>query len=325
MEVSAEIKDRIFQAADLLYEAAGRGDAYPTVVEVRKQARANMNDTQAVMKEWRALRKAQSAPIPIQVPDAVQEAGNQAVAVLWQTAQDLATETLRAAQSGWEKERREVETLSQQISEAYDQQSTELGEATQAVESLGAEVEAGRRSVTELTSQLAEVQRALSEATVRADRASDRAAEIERRAEDLKTELDRAHTAVGEAHAELASTKDELTGLKKKADTARESSAAVIDALRNELATVKAHGEANKQALQDYKDSVALEMKRAGKELDGMRQERDQVRSELAAQREQTVAAREDAANQRGQVTTLQAQLKERETAGKDSKQGQRK
>ena len=52
MELTKETRDRIYAAADALFEQNGR-DAFPTVDAVRKAARVNMNDASSGMKEWR--------------------------------------------------------------------------------------------------------------------------------------------------------------------------------------------------------------------------------------------------------------------------------
>ena len=110
MELAKDTRDRIFAAADSLYEQAGRA-AFPTVDAVRKVARVNMNDASAGMKEWRRAQTAQAAPVAVKVPEAVQQASSAALASLWKEAQELANESLRAAQAGWDAERIEAETL----------------------------------------------------------------------------------------------------------------------------------------------------------------------------------------------------------------------
>ena len=55
--IPAELKDRITAAAQELYEQADC-QRFPTVDAVRRHAKADMNSTSAVMREW---RKAASA------------------------------------------------------------------------------------------------------------------------------------------------------------------------------------------------------------------------------------------------------------------------
>ncbi|KEZ95099.1 chromosome segregation protein SMC, partial [Xanthomonas vasicola pv. vasculorum NCPPB 895] len=125
MEMNRDTRDRIFAAANQLYEAAGR-KAFPTVDAVRKAAKVNMNDANAGMKEWRRAQTAQAAPIAVQVPEAVQQLHGQGLAALWQAAIDQASESLRAAQAGWEAERAELDALNKQLGDAYDAQAAEL-------------------------------------------------------------------------------------------------------------------------------------------------------------------------------------------------------
>jgi colicin import membrane protein len=72
------------------------------------------------------LSKARFSAIPVPVLESVQQAGGAALAVLWREAQDLAHESLRAAQAGWEVERADAETLNKQMADAYEAQAVEL-------------------------------------------------------------------------------------------------------------------------------------------------------------------------------------------------------
>ena len=74
MDPSQDARDRIFKAADALYDQAGR-EVFPTVDAVRKAAKVNMNEASTVMKEWRRTQ-ARPAPAAIQVPETVQLAGD---------------------------------------------------------------------------------------------------------------------------------------------------------------------------------------------------------------------------------------------------------
>jgi len=123
--IPSDIRERIIAAATTLYED-NRHEVFPTVDQVRRAARADMNTTSAVMREWRRQQLAKTAPTAIQVPEAVNRANSQALANLWQQAQELANESLRAAQSAWESEREELDSLRREISEAFEQQAREL-------------------------------------------------------------------------------------------------------------------------------------------------------------------------------------------------------
>ena len=95
MELTKETRDRIYAAADALFEQNGR-DAFPTVDAVRKAARVNMNDASSGMKEWRRAQTAQAAPVAVRVPEAVSAAGGPAVAGLWPPDPELGDRWRRA-------------------------------------------------------------------------------------------------------------------------------------------------------------------------------------------------------------------------------------
>jgi colicin import membrane protein len=141
MELNKDIRDRILSAADALYEQAGR-TSFPTVDSVRKVAKVNMNDAAATMKEWRRAQTAQAAPVAITVPEAVHQLHSQALAALWQSAQNTANESLRAAQAGWEAERAEADTINKQLGDAYDAQGVELEAANRRIDELTAKYQA---------------------------------------------------------------------------------------------------------------------------------------------------------------------------------------
>ena len=297
MELNKDTRDRIFAAADSLYEQAGRA-AFPTVDAVRKTARVNMNDASAGMKEWRRAQTAQAAPVAVQVPEVVMQASSAALAALWHEAQELANESLRAAQAGWDAERIEAETLNKQMADAFEVQKAEL-EATQArIEELEA---AGRQAAADAevqSQQIEETRNALLGVQQRAAVAEQRAEEIERRASDLRTELDHAHQEGTQGRAELAGVRQahaaEIEAL--RADLA--TSQAKADALRTELATLKARAEAAQEAHQEQRKHAATEAQRMAERMTAAQTERDQ-----AGKGEHQ--AREEAATLRGQLDAL--------------------
>jgi colicin import membrane protein len=169
------------------------GDLFLRWTAVRKASKVNMNDAATAMKQWRRAQTAQAAPVAITVPDAVHQLHSQALAALWQSAQNTANESLRAAQAGWEAERAEAETLNKQLGDAYDAQAVELETACRQIEELTAQNQAEQKRSTELAQQLQETVNAKLAAESRATIAEQRAVEIDRRAADLRAELDLAH------------------------------------------------------------------------------------------------------------------------------------
>ena len=125
MTLSTEIRDRIYTAADELYEQGGK-ESFPTVDAVRKAARVSMNDCSTGMKDWRRAQTVRAAPLSVQVPEAVQLMSGQALAQLWNHAQELANSSLRAAEAAWEGERGELEVMRSELATAYELQAGEL-------------------------------------------------------------------------------------------------------------------------------------------------------------------------------------------------------
>ncbi|HBZ8233425.1 TPA: DNA-binding protein, partial [Escherichia coli] len=128
--IPTETYDRIVQVANELYEQNGR-EKMPTVDDVRRAAKADMNTTSAVMREWRKQQTSQAAPVAVPVPAAVQEAFQGALATAWTEAQALANEALSAAQKGWDEERGEADQLRAEMAEAFESQGLELEAVTQ--------------------------------------------------------------------------------------------------------------------------------------------------------------------------------------------------
>jgi colicin import membrane protein len=212
MDIDQAIRERVLVAAKALYEESGRAD-FPTVAAVRAKAGVDMNAASVVMKEWRRLQTATAAPVEVVVPPAVLQSAQVLVANLWKDAQDLANESLLAAQSGWEAERVEAETLRSQLSEAF--------------EGVRAEFEALQVQLTDCEKALGDAQVLIqNEQAINSELQSEKLAlqsacnteiarnqELELRVADLKAELDRAHADKLAADLErqsVISERDEL-------------------------------------------------------------------------------------------------------------------
>lgn len=223
MELTPVIRDRIYEAADQLYGQGGR-QTFPTVDAVRKHARVNMNDASVGMRSWRRLQTSQLDVPAVQVPATLQQASTTLLQSLWNDALTLANETLRAAQAGWDADRANLETVSEQMASAYEAQSLELATAT-------AETERIKQDHARLLDAVATAQRLAEDSVTelmaaRAATAQEeaRGAEIERRADDLRL-------ALGQAHASHMAAVDEYVSRIR-------SQEAEIDALRSDLARV---------------------------------------------------------------------------------------
>jgi chromosome segregation ATPase len=278
MELPKETRDRIFSAADALFEQNGR-DSFPTVDAVRKTARVNMNDASSGMKEWRRAQTAQAAPAAVQVPEAVQAAGCHAVAVLWLQAQELASESLRAAQAGWEGELAELDTVRAELADAYESQSTEL--------------DAAQAHITELEKALAKMRESLASYERQAALAGQKAEEIEHRARELRAELDRAHQESDRLRQERDQAADRAQSAEKERDAARDE---VLDAL-TEIAAINANADAAREARQELRKAEEAE---ATRQAERCAAERDNSRKEASQ-------AREEAAILRGRLEALES------------------
>ena len=142
--IPADVRERVIQAAQELYEQNGR-ESMPTVDAVRRLARVDMNAASAVMREWRRAQTAQAAPVAVTVPEVVTQAHGAALVALWQTAQELANESLRVAQAAWEAERAEADHDRQELADAYERQAAELDVTSAVAESIAQDKDLTKR------------------------------------------------------------------------------------------------------------------------------------------------------------------------------------
>ncbi|MFB9038024.1 DNA-binding protein [Xanthomonas arboricola] len=205
MDPSQDARDRIFKAADALYDQAGR-EVFPTVDAVRKAAKVNMNEASTVMKEWRRTQ-ARPAPAAVQVPETVQLAAGTAVGAIWQAAQEAANDALRAAQAGWEAERQEAEALSQQMADAYEAQALELEAAQARIAELDTAMQQAASAAVAHQAAFDQVRTELMDLQQRASTA-------EARASELRTELDRAHLVAAEQRNAAGQAREDAANLR---------------------------------------------------------------------------------------------------------------
>lgn len=273
--IPADVRERIIDAATALYEQGGKA-TFPTVDAVRRAARVDMNAASSVMKDWRRSQTVQATPVVVAVPEAVQQAGAAALAAVWSHAQDQANESLRAAQSAWESERAELDTMRQELADAFEGQARELESAQATIEQLRAGLAEAKATIERTTAENGRLQSENQGLRAEGEKAAARMQEIERRATDLRTELDH-------AHAEGERVRTELAEARKLAIAEIDAANKRTDAASGELA--KAHARAEAQAEQMTRAQV----------------ERDEAR-QLAAE------AREAGAKLAGQLEATQAQ-----------------
>ncbi len=284
--IPADVRERVIQAAAELYEQNGR-QSLPTVDQVRRAARVDMNAASSIMKEWRRSQTVQAAPVAVNVPEVVSQANSTALAALWQQAQELANESLRAAQAAWDIERAELDAMRQELADAYETQAAELDQVKSAAEVAGQAADAAAQQAAQ---ELASVRGELAQATTRAERAEATAAEAEKRVGDLRDELAKAHRAFDAGRQELADQQK-----------ANQATAAQLDQVRTELVKVQAKAEAAAESHQEQRKTAAQEAQRSAERLTTAQGERDQARKEAGT-------AREEAARLAGQLDTYKEQ-----------------
>jgi hypothetical protein len=205
------VRDRIFIAADEIYAASQR-TSFPTVDAVRKKAKVNMNDASAGMKEWRRVQSASASFVLPSLPSDLQAHGLSVLTKFWDEANKYATESLLAAQNGWETERHEAEELGRQMAVAYDLQSVQLANALQEVSrltgenhGLNEEMKHFREELLSNRDELDATRRSLNEAVVAAAEANKRADGLHQAAEYARGDAIRARgeiDALRQTHAD---------------------------------------------------------------------------------------------------------------------------
>lgn len=290
LAIPVDVRDRIIAAAVELFEQSGRKSP-PTVDAVRRLARADMNTTSAVMREWRRAQTAQAAPVAVSVPELVSQASGAALVALWQQAQELANESLRAAQAAWETERAELDGMRQELADAYEIQADELEQVSAAA---ARAAEAHQDTTQQTAVELAGVRTELVKAITRAERAEAKVDEIEHRATDLRAELDHAHLDAERLRTELAEAR-------QKAVADLEGAQAITSSVQAQLLKAQAKAEAQAEQQTEARKLAAQETERVGAQLVASQAERS-LAQQAAAE------ARERAAGLAGQLEAIQQQ-----------------
>lgn len=254
--MNSEVLERIFNAANSLYEECGRAD-FPTVDAVRKAAKVNMNDASAAMKQWRRSQTAQAAPVVAQVPDSIADAVSQAMAAIWKQAQELANDSLRSAQAGWEAERQELDVMREQLASAFEEQGEELKGANARIVELERLVEQADAESVTISKECDEAKRLHAVAEGRAN-------ELAQRAGDLRSEVDRAYSQAEVAREELSQARSVFEKEKDAGSADRLKLAGENQALKIELASLKSKV-----------DSCVETISRLNNEIDVIRSSRD--------------------------------------------------
>ena len=280
--IPADVRERIIQAANGLYEQAGR-QSFPTVDHVRRYARVDMNAASAIMREWRRAQSVQAAPVAVHVPDAVVHANHQVLVALWTQAQELANESLRTAQSAWDAERAELDEMRQELAHAYEAQAAEFELLkSQAADAAIAYQEAAKLIADELAGNRTE----LAQAMTRAERAEAQVSEIDRRAADLRTELDRAHEEIYQARSALANQQKLTLSIAAESENTKSE---LTKALVTAEALAEAHQEQRSVAAQEL-DNQKVQLDQAIQSAANAREHAAELVGKFLAMQEQNAA-----------------------------------
>lgn len=307
--IPLEVRERITAAAEEIYEQSGF-ESFPTVDQVRRAARADMNTTSHVMRDWRREKTTRAVPVAVTVPEVIVQANASALSQLWQEAQDLANESLRAAQSAWEVEREELDVMRKELSNAYEDQASDLEEAITKILSLenkinDQEVQHSKhvgelhfehsKELQKMKDELEHVYEKLNMSQKEAEHAVLKAAEEARRVQDIREELERAYRTIED---EKDSKKIVLTDL----DASQKKEAAL-------LSEVQKLGSDIERATDKYQSSFDTQSAR----ILELENELNIAKTDHSKAIADTSIARENLARLEGRLATYQEILKKNE------------
>ncbi len=113
-DIASEARTRVFETATAIYEENGKSKL-PTVDQVRRSARVDMNAASALMREWRRNLLGEVKTVTVSIPEGLNSAATNLISELWCKAQALANEAIRAAESAWHVERAEMEFMHKRV------------------------------------------------------------------------------------------------------------------------------------------------------------------------------------------------------------------
>lgn len=280
-QIDIDIRTRIIKAADELFEAAGR-EQMPTVDTVRRTAKVDMNSASRVMKEWRSAQTAQALPVAVAVPDSVSKAFSVALGEAWHQAQELASESLLAAQQGWETERKEFETMRFELATAYEQQATELADVLEAAalaeQHATAYVIEAEQQALMADAELKAVRDELLSSKARREQALIKAQEVEHRVADLQTELERTRTQLVEANTATGDSVKSRDNVTKELEKLRIS----FSKIESKLEQAEAKNVSDKTAHDELCGRLNTELAKANEQREVARQEAADTREAAA-------------------------------------------
>jgi len=291
--ISAEISDRIVQVANDLYEKNDR-EKFPTVDEVRRAAKVDMNTASSVMREWRKNQISRAAPVAIAIPAGVQEAFQSAIGVAWQEAQTNANEALAAAQKNWDDERAAADEMRQELAESYEDVAGQLDGVTRDLQELQKNYDTLKTQSDDDARRVVEQTQQIQELLARVDASKQQAEERGEQLAEVKGELTKARAEAREDRKDADRERKALEAQHRKeqdkADAAVLELRQRVDVLTGELAQVTAKLDTQQAQAESQAQAAAeaqQECKEAQKNLAQCREDNATLTGELKALREQ--------------------------------------
>lgn len=294
MEINSEIRSRIIAAAEQLFDEANR-ERFPAVDLVRRLAKADMNTTSAVMREWRRQQTAAPVSIAVEVPARIQDVFQGSLIEAWQAAKDMANESLRAAQQAWDAERTEADDLRREVAEAYELQAQELESTKQQLTVAQAEILAGQQLRVEQSKNMDELVAKIKDLETNLAASERRGEDKAQRIEELRTEL-----AQEKAQREQQEQRhqQELEAMRQKFEqlTAEQSDKLTAiqgqrDSMALELAAIQARSEAQQEAAAERQALANAEIRKVTADLVKVSESADEEVKWLKKQLEEALTA----------------------------------
>jgi len=233
--IKPEVRERIIQAADRLYEQSGR-TKFPRVSDVRNEAQCDMGLVSPVLAEWKRAQTAKPEPVTVLVPEQLRDAGEKALQVVWLAAKELGDASLRAAEAEWREERADAEIMRSELSDAFDAQVLALENAERTCAATLKDLRAAQEREKELDSELGFLRIELAKSVSKVEQGESRIADIENRVSDLKSELALSHDETKTVRGELAEARNLHI---KVVDQNNAVAAQALEQARQEFATYK--------------------------------------------------------------------------------------
>jgi len=322
MAVSHEVKERIIAAANALYERNPTGE-YPTVEAVRQESRAAMSTVVEVMKGWRESQRKQVQVVREPLPPLLQEHISTLGQSLWETAQQLANESLDAARAGFEAEKSDLQQLSDEQSAAFEQQAIELEAAQERIVAQEEQLRLNAEFSKSLTQQLDTIRQQLQASERATELALQRCEDTERRAAELRTELDHAHMEAEQSAAAAQQVEDALRSEADQLRTERDRTQQRLELAEHEQEKQATQLVKRDEAIQQLRDNLATvtaqaaaaaqthvaDRQRMIEEAQQQAERLARVEGDCEAARQAAATARETAAAQRGELETTRELL----------------